>query len=51
MQGDNDFTVTLGELLPGTYYVRAYAVNEIGVGYGKEFSITVEEEEEELPVL
>lgn len=51
VQGDNDFTVTLGELLPGTYYVRAYAVNEIGVGYGKEFSITVEEEEEELPVL
>lgn len=51
VQGDTDFTATLGELLPGTYYIRAYAVNEIGVGYSKEFSITVEEKEEELPSL
>lgn len=50
VQADSDFTVTLGELLPGVYYVRAYAMNEVGVGYSLEFSITVEEIiEEDIP--
>ncbi|MGY0039041.1 hypothetical protein [Pedobacter sp. NJ-S-72] len=33
------FTSTLDQLLPNkTYYVRAYAVNSAGVGYGEEVS-------------
>lgn len=39
------FIASLGELSPGVYYVRAYAKNEIGVGYGREFVITVAEPE------
>ncbi|MBB4624013.1 hypothetical protein [Parabacteroides faecis] len=41
VQADNDFTATLGELSPGVYYIRAYAINEKGAGYGPEYSIVV----------
>lgn len=43
--GTADFTSFL-EALDGntTYYVRAYAINEIGVGYGEELSFTTEED-------
>ena len=35
--GTGSFTSTLSELVPGTtYYVRAYATNAAGTGYGKE---------------
>lgn len=43
VQAGNDYTATIGSLSPGIYYIRAYAVNEIGVGYSREFSITIEE--------
>jgi uncharacterized protein (TIGR02145 family) len=36
-----DFASNLTELLPGTtYYVRAYAINSAGTGYGNELSFT-----------
>jgi len=39
--GKGVFEVTLTGLKPGTtYYFVAYAVNSVGVGYGKEFSAT-----------
>ena len=43
--GTEDFTSFL-EALDGntTYHVRAYAINEIGVGYGEELSFTTEED-------
>lgn len=34
-----EFTSTLSDLIPGTvYYIRAYATNKYGVGYGQEIS-------------
>lgn len=39
--GDGSFTSDLTDLIPGTtYYVRAYATNSIGTGYGKAISFT-----------
>lgn len=39
--GDNLFTTTLTNLQQGTiYYVRAYATNSKGTGYGEEYSFT-----------
>lgn len=38
---EGDFAVTMTALRPGTlYYVRAYAVNNIGTSYGNEVSFT-----------
>lgn len=46
--GTGEFTSNLTNLNPGTqYYVRAYATNEQGTGYGNERSFTTEEAEEE----
>ena len=49
--GIGTFTSELSNLASQkTYYVRAYAVNSVGVSYGEEMSfVTLEEEEEELP--
>lgn len=41
VEADSDFKATLGELSPGVYYIRAYAINEKGVGYGPEYSVIV----------
>jgi len=39
--GTGNFSSALAGLLPGTsYYVRAYAKNEVGEGYGNEVSFT-----------
>ena len=39
--GVGEYNIFLGELQPGTtYYVRAYAINEKGVGYGEEQTFT-----------
>lgn len=39
--GTEQFVSTLSELQPGTtYYVRAYATNEVGTGYGNELSFS-----------
>ncbi|MHC1775293.1 MAG: FISUMP domain-containing protein [Lentimicrobium sp.] len=39
--GTGEFTSNLTGLTPGTlYYVRAYAVNSVGIVYGNEFSFT-----------
>lgn len=39
--GIGDFEITLQELTPNTqYYVRAYATNDAGTGYGQEISFT-----------
>nr|WP_295932057.1 hypothetical protein [uncultured Dyadobacter sp.] len=39
--GKGNFTSSLTSLLPGTrYYVRAYATNDAGTGYGNEVSFT-----------
>ena len=41
MAGVSEFSSSLRGLLRGTkYYVRAYAVNDEGVGYGNEVSFT-----------
>lgn len=38
-KGNAEYTSAMSSLLPGTkYYVRAYAVNSDGVGYGEELS-------------
>lgn len=40
-QGVGSFTCTITSLEPSTtYYVRAYAVNSVGVGYGSQVSFT-----------
>lgn len=39
---DPTFTASLPELEPGTYYIRAYAINSIGVGYGEVVELVVE---------
>ena len=44
VQADSDFTATLGDLSPGVYYIRAYVINEKGVGYGPGYSIIVSPE-------
>lgn len=44
VQADSDFTATLDGLSPGVYYIRAYAINEKGAGYGPEYRIIVPEE-------
>ncbi|MGA1875297.1 MAG: LamG-like jellyroll fold domain-containing protein, partial [bacterium] len=39
--GHGEFTVTMEDLTPGaTYYIRAYARNEAGVGYGEQVKFT-----------
>lgn len=43
IRGDTPFSATIDSFSPGVYYIRAYAINEIGVGYGKELMITVAE--------
>lgn len=42
-QVSGEFTASLGELAPGTYYVRAYATNGIGVGYGEVLELVIDE--------
>ncbi len=43
--GLGNFTVNLSNLSAGTkYYVRAYAINEVGISYGSTISFTTEEE-------
>jgi len=42
-EGPGAFAATLGGLVPGTtYYLRAYAVNGIGVGYGEPVAFTTD---------
>lgn len=42
--GAGEFTSNLTDLMPNTtYYVRAYATNGIGIGYGNEMIFTTEE--------
>ncbi len=42
--GVGPFTSSLTQLVPGTkYYVRAYAINEAGTGYGNQVSFTSEQ--------
>ena len=46
--GTGSFTSNIPNLAPNTrYYVRTYATNSAGTGYGDEISFTTEEEEEE----
>lgn len=41
---DHDFIANLNEeLTPGTYYIRAYAINDSGVGYGEVLELVIEE--------
>ncbi|WP_299578315.1 hypothetical protein [uncultured Sunxiuqinia sp.] len=41
--GSGDFTSTISDLMGSTtYYVRAYAVNAVGIAYGEEVSFTTE---------
>jgi len=47
--GSESFNSILTDLIPGTtYFVRAYAKNSIGVGYGSTISFTTLEEEDDL---
>lgn len=39
--GTGSFTGYITGLTPGTYYVRAYAINEIGTSYGEEKSFII----------
>jgi hypothetical protein len=39
---DVSFSSALKNLAPGTYWVRAYASNIVGMGLGEEFSFTIE---------
>jgi hypothetical protein len=41
-EGNFSFTALLSDFEDGTYYYRAYAVNEIGTGYGEVISFSVE---------
>ena len=44
-EGGGFFEVEMNDLTPGTtYYVRAYAINSVGTGYGEEVSFTTEAE-------
>ncbi len=44
-EGGGFFEVELNDLTPGTtYYVRAYATNSVGTGYGEEVSFATEAE-------
>jgi len=47
-EGDGQFQSQVAGLLPGTYYLRAYATNSTGTGYGNTESFTTEKT---LPVL
>ena len=39
--GNGDYIITMTNLVPGTtYYVRAYAINSVGIAYGNEVSFT-----------
>jgi hypothetical protein len=50
--GMGSFTSTLTGLLPATtYYIRAYAINSVGVSYGKEIVFTTRDAPIELPVI
>ena len=43
--GTGSFTSTVSGLMPGTnYYLRAYATNGVGTGYGNQFAITTKGE-------
>lgn len=41
-EGDYSFDTLLSDLEDGTYYYRAYAINEIGAGYGEVISFTIQ---------
>lgn len=41
VRGDANFTASLGDLAPGVYYVRAYAVNKVGTSYSRELTVTI----------
>ncbi len=44
---NGDFKTIISGLLPNTnYYVKSYAVNELGIGYGNQVSFTTESEAE-----
>lgn len=43
VKADDEFTASLGELTPGTYYIYAYAINDSGVGYGEVLELVIEE--------
>jgi hypothetical protein len=50
--GSSAFTSTIKGLAKNTlYYVRAYAINKVGVGYGNSISFTTLNEQEQLPVV
>lgn len=50
--GMGSFTVTLTGLEPNTaYYVRAYAINSVGIAYGEEISFSTQEVDSRLPVV
>lgn len=42
VEADADFSATIDNLPPGEYHIRAYAINDIGVGYGKEMVVSVD---------
>lgn len=49
---ESDFAYTLSNLAPNTaYYVRAFAVNEKGIGYSSEISFITLEEEPSFPYI
>ena len=50
--GMGSYTVTLTGLEPNTaYYVRAYAINSVGIAYGDEVGFTTQEVDNRLPVV
>lgn len=42
VKAGKDFVATIPEMESGTYYIRAFAVNKAGVGYGKEMVVSVD---------
>lgn len=40
LAGEN-FVATLSDLTEGTYYIRAFAINEFGIGYSTELNVTI----------
>lgn len=41
ISADENFVATLSDLTEGTYYIRAFAINEFGIGYSSELSVTI----------